>query len=99
MSQAICDRCTATFEPSQIERTLAGSYCRPCLAAETADSDRLEKQLLRSIGRRQLLVGLIMVAFGIAVLSLGLSGGSLVVIPTGMLLGGAVEIFRGVSKL
>jgi hypothetical protein len=55
---------------------------------------------MRSIGRRQLVIGIVMLAIGIAILALGLSGGSsLVLIPTGMLIGGLVECVVGVSKL
>lgn len=40
-----------------------------------------------------------MLAIGIAILSLGMSGGQLVVIPTGMLIGGLVELARGVAGM
>ena len=84
----------------EITFTPVGSYCKKCHVAETADSDKLERALLRSIGKRQLIIGIVMLAIGIAVLSLGMSGSSqIMVIPVGMLVGGLVEIALGWMKL
>jgi hypothetical protein len=103
MSDMTCVRCKATVSPQLIDFLDDGAVCRTCIIA--ADTDpvamaRSERALLRSIGRRQLTVGVFMLAIGIAVLALGASGGgSLMLIPTGLLLGGLVEITRGASNL
>ncbi len=59
----------------------------------------LERELTRSTGRKQVGVGLVMLTFGIAILALGLSGGQLVIVPVGMLVGGLVELGLGATKL
>jgi len=99
MNTATCSKCGTAVPADQIEYTLVGAFCRPCQQAETVDVDRLERELLRSTGRRQLIAGVIMLAFGVTILSLGLSGGSLVIVPTGMLIGGLYEVGSGISKL
>jgi hypothetical protein len=100
MNAVACDRCGQPVAANTIERTLVRAYCKSCLVAEQADSEKLEKALLRSIGTRKLLIGLFMIAIGIAILTLGLAGGSAVIaVPTGLLLGGLYEVVAGVSKL
>lgn len=80
-----------------------GAVCRPCIIA--ADSDpasiaRSERALMHSIGRRQLSVGVLMLAIGIAILALGAgAGGSIMLVPVGMLVGGFIEIARGMNNL
>ena len=100
MTMATCSQCGTSVPASDITYTLVGSYCRSCHVNETADAARLERQFLRSIGRRQLIIGIVMLAIGGAILALGLGTDSTVVlVPAGMLLGGIVEIGRGFSNL
>lgn len=99
MNTATCDKCGQTVAFDQVQHTLVGAFCKPCQQADSVDADRLERELRRSTGRRQLIAGVIMLAFGGTILSLGLSGGSLVIVPTGMLLGGLFEVGSGLSKL
>jgi hypothetical protein len=100
MNSATCGKCGASVSADQIEYTLVGAYCKRCHVAETADVAQLERAFVRSTGRRQLIIGLVMLAIGIAILSLGQSGGSsIMLVPTGMLLGGIVECALGLSKL
>lgn len=76
--------------------------CRKCIVITTiSDKDvaRLEGELARSTARKRIITGLIMLTFGITILALGLSRGGLVLIPTGMLLGGFVELGRGLTGL
>ena len=94
-----CGQCGASVPDAEITYTPVGSYCKSCHVAETHDADKLERALLRSIGKRQLLVGIVMLVIGTAVLALGLSGGQIVVIPVGLLVGGLVEIALGYMKL
>jgi|GEM_PF-6792630 len=99
MISATCSKCGVSVPADQIEYTLVGSYCKACHVTETGDVAQLERAFVRSAGRRQLIIGIVMLVIGIAILSLGLSGGSLVLVPTGMLLGGLVECALGMSKL
>ena len=100
MNDAICGQCGATVPADQLVRTLVGSYCRQCHHAEIADIPERHRAFMRSLGWRQLFVGLLMLVIGSAVLAIGVSGaGSLMVIPAGLLIGGVIEIILGVSKL
>ncbi len=100
MSVATCGQCGNSVPVGEITYTPVGSYCKQCHVAETADMARHERAFLRSIGRRQLIIGIVMLVIGIAVLSLGMSGDStIMLIPTGLLLGGIVECARGLSNL
>src|SRR5262245_3055483 len=99
MNTASCGTCGVVMPADQIELTVVGAYCRQCLVTETADSERLERELLRSTGRRQVIAGVIMLAFGITILSLGISGGAIVLVPTGILVGGLFELVQGATKL
>ena len=103
MSDMTCVRCKTTVSPQLIDFLDDGAVCRTCIIAAESDPvaiARGERALLRSIGRRQLTVGVFMLAIGIAVLALGASGGgSLMLVPTGLLLGGLVEIARGAGNL
>jgi len=103
MNDMTCVRCQATVAPQLIDFLDDGAVCRQCIIA--ADSDpasiaRSERALLRSIGRRQLLVGVLMLAIGVPILAIGASGiGSIMVVPVGLLVGGLYEIVRGVGNL
>ena len=99
MNTATCSKCDTVLPFDQIEHTLVGAFCRACHVADTADADRLEKAFLRSTGRRQVFIGLVMLAIGIAVLTLTSGAGSLVLVPTGLLIGGVYELVVGMSKL
>jgi hypothetical protein len=95
-----CGQCGTSVPDSEITYTPVGSYCKSCHVAETADSAKLERALYRSIGRRQLIAGIVMLAIGSAVLALGVAGSSqIVIIPVGMLVGGLVEVALGWMKL
>jgi hypothetical protein len=46
-----------------------------------------------------MVAGGVMTVFGIGILSAGLSGGDIVVVPVGLLLAGIVELARGAMRL
>jgi hypothetical protein len=54
---------------------------------------------MRSLGKRNLLVGVILLAFGIALLSLSTLGSDVIIIPGGALVAGVIEIVRGLVWL
>jgi hypothetical protein len=96
-----CVRCGAVVPPQQIDFTPDGAVCRNCIRAAASDPEAIargEKALYHSMGRRHLFIGIFMLVVGIAVLSLGV-GGQIVVVPTGFLIGGLIEIVNGVTKL
>jgi hypothetical protein len=102
MNDMTCVRCKAVVSPQLIDFLDDGAVCRSCIIKAQSDPAAIakgERDLMRSMGRRNLLVGLVMVALGITVLALGVSGGSLVIVPTGLLLGGLVELARGATQL
>ncbi len=103
MTDMTCVRCAGAFPPQQIDFLADGAVCVGCIRkadSDPAELDRLERELLHSIGRRQLIVGILMVVLGIGVLALGASaGGTIMVVPAGMLLGGIYEIIRGATNL
>jgi hypothetical protein len=100
MDMATCGQCSARVPEDEIAYTPVGSYCKSCHVAETADIGRLERAFMRSTGWRQLIIGVVMIAIAIAILALGASGSStIMLIPTGMLLGGLAECVLGISKL
>ena len=100
VSVATCGQCGKSVPYEELTFTPVGSYCKTCHVAENKDSDKLERALYRSIGRRQLIVGIVMLAIGCTVLALGVAGSSqIMIIPVGMLVGGLVEIALGWMKL
>lgn len=103
MTDMTCVRCQTPVAPQLIDFMDDGAVCRTCLVTAASDPVAIangERELMRSMGWRQLIAGIIMLVVGISVLALGLSGGgSLVLIPTGFLLGGAYEVFVGLGKL
>ena len=103
MLDLTCVRCKATVSPMLIDYLEDGAVCRTCIVAAASDPMEIargERALMVSIGRRALIIGIVMLAIGITVLALTASGGgSVVLIPTGFLVGGIVEIIRGVTKL
>jgi hypothetical protein len=103
MNDMTCVRCKAVVSPQLIDFLEDGAVCRNCIIAEASNPAAIakgERDLMRSMGWRQLIIGIVMLVIGIAILSLGLSGsGGIVLIPTGMLIGGVAEIAIGISKL
>jgi hypothetical protein len=103
MTDMTCARCGGVFPAQQIDFLPDGAVCRDCIRkadSDPAQIDRLERELLHSIGRRQLIIGIFMLVVGIAILAVGASaGGTIMLIPTGMLFGGLYEIIRGVTNL
>ncbi|MBA2538943.1 MAG: hypothetical protein H0V17_04855 [Deltaproteobacteria bacterium] len=102
MNDLTCVRCKATVSPMLIDYQVDGAVCRPCIIKEASDPMAIaagERALMVSIGRRALIIGIVMVAIGVTVLALGISGGTILLIPTGLLIGGIFEIVRGVTKL
>ncbi len=98
-----CVRCKATVSPMLIDYLEDGAVCRTCIVAAASDPMEIargHRALMVSMGRRSLIIGVVMLAIGIAVLALGISGGgTIMLIPTGFLVGGVVEIVRGATKL
>jgi hypothetical protein len=103
MADMTCMRCKAVVSPQLIDYLPDGAVCRTCLVAASSDPaaiERGERDLMRSMGRRSVFIGIVMLAIGITILALGASGGGqIMVIPVGMLIGGLVELARGASKL
>ncbi len=103
MNDMTCVRCQVTVSPQLIDFLPDGAVCRSCLIKAESDPvaiERGERALLRSIGGRQLTVGGFMLAIGIAVLALGAAGSSsIMLLPTGLLIGGVFEIVRGINNL
>ncbi len=103
MNDLTCVRCKTTVPARLIDYLDDGAVCRTCIVAANSDPMEIargERALMVSMGRRSLIIGLVMVAIGIAVLALGVSGGgTIVLIPTGFLVGGVIEIVRGAAKL
>ena len=103
MNDMTCIRCHATVSPQLIDFMPDGAVCRDCI--RKADSDpmaiaRGERAFLRSIGRRQVVTGVFMLAIGVAVLVIFSSGGgSVMLLPVGLLVGGIVELARGAGNL
>jgi hypothetical protein len=103
MTDMACSRCGGMFPPQLIDYLPDGAVCRECIRkadSDPAQLDRLERELLHSIGRRQLIIGIVMLVLGIGTLVVGASaGGTIMLVPTGMLLGGIYEIIRGAGNL
>ena len=103
MTDLTCVRCKQLVAARLIDYLDDGAVCRTCIVAANSDPMKIasgERALMVSMGRRSLFIGLVMVAIGIAVLALGLSGGgTIVLIPVGLLAGGVFEIVRGATKL
>ena len=102
MNDMTCVRCQAVVPPQQIDFTPDGAVCRRCIVAAESDPEAIargERALYHSMGRRHLFIGLFMLVAGIAILSLGVSGSQIVVVPTGFLIGGLIEIVNGITKL
>lgn len=101
MNDMTCVRCQAVVPPQQIDFTADGAVCRACLIRADSDPEAIargERALYHSMGRRHLFIGIFMLVVGIAILSIG-TGGSIMVVPTGLLIGGIVEIVNGITKL
>jgi hypothetical protein len=98
-----CVRCHKVVPARLIDFEHDGAVCRSCIIAahsDPAEIARGERELLRSIGTRQVVIGFVMLAIGIAILTLGLDSNSTVVlVPTGFLLGGLFELVRGFGNL
>lgn len=102
MNDVTCVRCAASVPASETEFTADGAVCRSCFVANVVGSKDvavLERDLRVSMGRRQVVIGLVMLTIGAVILGLGLSGGQLVMVPMGMLVGGMIELGLGVTKL
>ena len=102
MNDMTCVRCKTDVSPQLIDFLDDGAVCRNCIIKAESDPVAIangHRALMRSMGRRNLLVGVFMLALGIGVLSLGMAGGSLMLVPTGLLLGGLIELARGASQL
>lgn len=100
MSTAVCGQCGTTVPANEITYTPVGSYCRTCHVAETTDAAKLERELVRSIGIRHTVIGIVMLVLGGAIFALGVAGGgAIIVIPTGLVVGGGIELVYGITKL
>jgi hypothetical protein len=102
MADMTCVRCKASVSPQLIDYLDDGAVCRTCIIAAASDPVAIEKgerALMVSMGRRSVVIGCVMLAIGIGILAVGASGGSVMVIPVGMLVGGLVELGRGSMKL
>ncbi len=103
MNDMTCVRCHATVSPQLIDFMPDGAVCRPCMVKADSDPDAIargERAFLRSIGRRQITTGVFMLAVGIAVLAIfSGAGGTVMLVPVGLLVGGVVELARGAGNL
>ena len=95
-----CVRCQRRWHPQLIDFRDDGAVCRFCIAAAEASPEAIaegEGALMRSMGRRRLAIGTVMVAIGIAILSLNPLGGLFNYVATGLLVVGGIQIVRGVT--
>jgi hypothetical protein len=102
MNDLTCVRCKLAVSPALIDYLEDGAVCRSCIVAAASDPMAIangHRALMVSMGRRSLIIGVVMLAIGITVLALGLSGGTIVLVPIGLLAGGVIEIVRGAAKL
>ena len=103
MPDMSCVRCKAVVPPQQIDFLDDGAVCRACIIKADTDPAAMakgERDLLHSFGRRQTAAGVILVVLAIGVFALGAAGGgTIVLVPTGMLVGGIVQLTRGINNL
>lgn len=103
MADIACVRCQKAVSPQLIDYLEDGAVCRTCIIAAESNPEAIargERALMRSMGKRSVVIGSVMLVLGIAVLALFSSaGGQVLLVPTGLLIGGVVELVRGSSKL
>ena len=101
MAQVACVKCQQLVEASETDVTADGAVCRRCIvAASTGPAVAgLERQLTRSTARKEIIAGSIMMIVGISMLALGLSVGRIALVSVAALVGGIVEIGRGIARL
>ena len=86
----LCRTCAVAVE-------IAGRAGVP--SSEAPDLHALQRALGRSTAKKQVVIGLGGTVLGIAVLMVTGASGSIVVVPGGLLLGGIVSLFRGMTGL
>jgi len=98
---AMCGRCHRVVPVAECEAVAGVVMCRSCKEASVndAEADAMVRELAHSTGRRQIAIGIFLIAAGIALLAVGLSLGSFVVVPVGILAAGVVELVRGAMRL
>jgi hypothetical protein len=102
MNDVTCVRCHASVPAIQADLCADGMVCRSCMiSAATGGRDAavLERELSRSTARKEIITGFVLLALGIAILSIGPGSDGLMLVPTGMLLGGVFELGRGFTRL
>lgn len=103
MNDIACVRCKSAVSPQLIDYLEDGAVCRTCLIAAESNPEAIargERALMRSMGTRSVVIGCVMLVLGIVILALFSSaGGQVMLVPTGLLIGGIVELVRGSTKL
>ena len=102
MTDVTCIRCHSIVPAALSDMTIDGAICQRCLVAaatEPARATRLARELDRSTGRKQVIAGGIMLVFALVIVSLGISGGTVVVVPVAMMFGAIYELVAGLARL
>jgi hypothetical protein len=103
MADMACVRCQAMVSPQLIDFLDDGAVCRKCIIAAESDPAAIakgERDLLHSFGRRQTATGVILLVLAIGLFAFSASaGGTIMLVPSGMLVGGIVELTRGLNNL
>ena len=61
------------------------------------DATQLERDLARSTARRQVVVGIICLVLAVGLFAVSASGGSIVLVPTGLTAFAILELGRGIA--
>jgi hypothetical protein len=100
MNDVSCVRCHATVPAAQTDFCADGMVCRTCMASAATggrDVAVLERELSRSTARKEIITGIVLLTLGITILAIT-GNGQLVLVPSGMLIGGAFELVRGLTR-
>ncbi len=106
-----CVRCRASVPSNQADFSADGMLCRNCAVSvdvagrlgvsSTGAPDVLamQRDFARGRAKKHVIIGLGAVVLGIVALMVTGSNGNVVIIPGGLLVGGVVELGRGMSGL
>src|SRR5579863_6013592 len=99
MIQGMCVRCTRMVPAEDLQVAPGGAMCTTCraLSAHDGEADAMVRALSHSTGRKEVMIGLVLIALGIPLLVVGLSVGMLAFLPIAMIAGGIFELVRGAT--
>ncbi|HEY1555659.1 MAG TPA: hypothetical protein VGF94_12565 [Kofleriaceae bacterium] len=101
MIQGMCVRCQRMVPADDLRVVAGGAMCSTCQVASMNDgeADAMVRALSHSTGRKEVIIGVVLIAIGLPVLWVGLSVGMIALLPIAMIGGGIYEIVRGISRL